>query len=569
MSRRLCTILTTIGGLGCVGSGLDRATAPAESLTGPFRDLPTVAAEWHSRGVQTCDDPADGPLLVEVTDPARWPVVSGVTWATEAPWRAPEGIAVADFTGDGLADIFRPTFGADQLLVGTLDPSGLRFEPAEAGWRGDGTTAHSEGATPADVDGDGDLDLYLTRWNHPDVVWLNDGAGRFSAAGALPGDLGNRPTATLGGSFGDADSDGDLDLLVLATGAGPLGPPPWADATDFEPAHANALLLNDGLGGFSLGELPSFELEPYSGCAAWVDLDGDHDQDAFVVNDFGPQVVPNFALEQTPDGLRSGTGIDHGLDVPMYGMGLSVGDLNGDLQPDFVTADWGRVWLSLSDGDGGWYDATRAAGIEPAHPDSVVAWGPRLLDIDNDGDLDLWQSYGYLDAPQEAGDAFEQAGLPNPRLQPDALYVQGDDGTFTDQGAAWGLDADTMGRGGVWTDLNRDGVLDLVAQQIDGPTRLHLSRCSAAGWLTVALHQPGANPFAVGARVLVESGDWRGMRWVLAGAHTVSSGGPPEVHLGLGDLDTVDRLTVVWPDATVSIIEDLEVNQHVEITRAE
>ena len=567
MSRRLCTILTTIGALGCNASDADTAAGPSVGLDSPFPDLTPVGAEWRSFGVKTCETPSTGPLLVEVTDPAIWPVADPTTWAREAPWQSAEGIAVADFTGDGVADVFRPVFGADQLLVGALYPGGYRLEPAPDGWRGDGIDAHSEGATPADVDGDGDLDLFLTRWDHPDALWLNDGAGRFTASSALTEVLGDRPMPTLGASFGDADSDGDLDLLVLATGAGPLGPPPWADATDFEPAQPNALLLNDGNGAFSAGDLPSFELEPYSCCAAWVDLDGDHDQDALVVNDFGPQVVPNFVLEQAPDGLQLAPG--QGLDIPMYGMGLTVGDLNDDLQPDFVTADWGRVWLSLSDGDGGWYDATRAAGIAPAHPDSVVAWGPRLLDVDNDGDLDLWQSYGYLDAPQEAGDAFEQAGLPNPRLQPDALYLQGDDGTFTDHGAAWGLDADTIGRGGVWTDLNRDGVLDLVAQQINGPPRLHLSRCSAAGWLTVQLHQPGPNPFAVGARVVAESGDWRGMRWVLAGAHTVSSGGPPEVHLGLGDRDRIDRLTVVWPDATVSVIEDLDANQHLEVTRAE
>jgi hypothetical protein len=566
-------LLTTVSVIGCNTHQADSAGGPSAGLEGPFPDLATVGAEWRSSGVKTCESPTTGPLLTQITDPARWPVGDPATWSREAPWRSAEGIAVADFTGDGVIDVFRPTFGADQLLVGSLDPGGYRLQPAPEGWRGDEIDADSEGATPADVDGDGDLDLLLTRWDHPDVLWLNDGAGRFAASSALTDALGDHLVATLGGSFGDADSDGDLDLLLLATGAGPTGPPPWHDATDFEPAEPNALLVNDGQGGFSEGDLPDFELEPYSCCAAWVDLDGDHDQDAFVVNDFGPQVVPNFVLEQTPDGLRAGGGLGSdlgaGLDIPMYGMGLSVGDLNDDLQPDFVTADWGRVWLSLSDGDGGWYDTTRAAGLEPAHPDSVVAWGPRLLDVDNDGDLDLWQSYGYLGVEEAADETFEQAGLPNPRLQPDALYLQGDDGTFTDQGAAWGLDADTMGRGGVWTDLNRDGVLDLVAQQIDGPPRLHLSRCSAASWVTVALRQDGPNPFAVGARVLVESGDWRGMRWVLAGAHTVSSGGPPEVHLGLGDRDTIDRLTVVWPDATMSVIEDLDVNQHLEIARAE
>lgn len=556
--------------LAACGGGADSAapqTAPPP--TGPFADLPVVDATISSPGPKTCANPVTGPPLTEAVEPSVLPEQDPASWATEAPILAAEGVAVGDFNGDGAADVLRPTRDRDIFYAGHLDEGMYRLTEVDtAAWLPDDpATAFSQGAIAADADDDGDLDVFLPRWDLEDLLLINDGSGTFRSSSAARGPMGTPLRATLGAAWGDADSDGDLDLLVLATGAGPLGPPPWQDAADFEAADPNLLLRNDGPDAWSAGALPDLPLEPYSCCAAWVDLDDDHDRDLLVVNDFGPQVVPNLVLLQEDGELVRQEG--SGLDLPMYGMGLAVGDLNADLAPDFVAADWGRVWLTTSDGAGGWADATRAVGLEAPHPDSVVAWGNALEDVDNDGDLDLWQAFGYLDVPQGSDDSFEEAGLPNPRLQPDALFLQGDDGSFEDAAAAWGLDDDASTRGGVWTDLNRDGVLDLVVARMDGPMRLHLSQCTAAGWLTVQLRQPAPNTRALGARVLVEEGDWQALRYLQGGGVTLASSGPAEAHLGLGDRDAVDRLTVVWPDGTRSVFEDVAANQHLTITRAE
>ena len=81
------------------------------------------------------------------------------------------------------------------------------------------------------------------------------------------------------------------------------------------------------------------------------------------------------------------------------------------------------------------------------------------------------------------------------------------------------------------------------------------------------LGQPGPNHPAVGARVVVEAGSWRATRWMLAGGDGLASSGPAELHFGLGTRPAVDRITVVWPDATRSVLGPVSANQHLEIRR--
>ena len=151
--------------------------------------------------------------------------------------------------------------------------------------------------------------------------------------------------------------------------------------------------------------------------------------------------------------------------------------------------------------------------------------------------------------------------------QPNALYVQDEDGQFSDVGPDWGLDHDGISRGLLTVDLNHDGFLDLIERDLWGPTRIHISRCDDSAWIAIKLRQEGLNPYAVGAKVRVVNGETRHTRVIEAGSSSLSSGGPPEVHFGLGAMDTVERIEVQWPDGATSRLDDVATRARMTVTR--
>ena len=238
--------------------------------------------------------------------------------------------------------------------------------------------------------------------------------------------------------------------------------------------------MNPG-NAYTVEPLPNHTPEPYSCCAAFIDVDLDLVQDLYIVNDFGMYVQPNqvFLGDEaggfTPD-------FNSGIDVGMYGMGLAIGDVNNDEYPDFAVSDWGRNWLLLSDGFGQWYDSTMTSNFVAGEDSQQVGWGVELHDFDNDADLDIWVGYGYLNMPEEEQESFDDFGLFNPKLQPDA-FVSSGGGVFTDAASEWGIDRSTITRGGIWADLNDDGFLDFISTAIDGPVEAYLANCDDSNWV--------------------------------------------------------------------------------------
>ena len=321
--------------------------------------------------------------------------------------------------------------------------------------------------------------------NYTHQLLINQGDGIFSLPSnpGFPVDYHYSPSAT----WGDINIDGELELFVATSGKGPTEPPPWDGELSFEAAGPNQLYRYSDEQLLPIS-LPSLEPEPYSCCTAILDINRDGHQDMYIVNDFGLYVQPNMLLLGGADGSFS---LDYasGLDIPMFGMGLAVGEINSDGYPDFVVTDWGKNWLLLSDGYGGWYDAGASLGFVAADDDQHVAWGTEMIDADNDGDLDIWVGFGQLNIPVEEQQSFDSVGLYNPRHQPDAMYLQGADGQFVDVAQQWGLDRETVTRGGVWADINHDGFLDFVSTAVDGPVQVHMAQCDDSAWLEIDLFQ--------------------------------------------------------------------------------
>lgn len=460
-----------------------------------------------------------------------------------------QGLGLVDLDGDDLLDL---------LVTGRTDTftfrgTGAGFTPVD--WL-PGRYPASTGVTFADYDDDADLDVLLTGYLEPVALLRNDGAGDFVDVTEAAG-LSTEPRRSIPSSWGDFDRDGDLDLWI-----GGFGEIDQTDGdpyhVDFPPAEPDWLYVNDGDGTFTdrSDVLPQALHDGYALAGGWHDVDRDGWLDLYPIFDFG-QSFPSHLLRNQQGTLVSDGGVS-GLDVSATGMGLGAGDLNGDGIDDFVVPAWDGNWLLLSGASGrGWFDYEDLLGPRNAPArGQKIAWGGELADLENDGDLDAFVTYGFLDAR-----------YPNRRAQPDAVYVQDDDGQLLDEAPALGLDQPTVGRGSVLHDLDGDGSVDWVRLDLAGPTLIHRASCTEGAWLQLRLRQEGANHFAIGAHVVAVAGERVVTGTVRAGGVNYASSGPPEVHLGLGDVEVLDHLVVRWPDGGESHLRDVDTRRTLTVTR--
>lgn len=513
-------------------------------------------------GGVVCDDP--GARAAAPMDAYAW---EGLVDASEANFQVQYGgggAAVADFDGDGVLDLVLPNAGADQYWQGL--PGGGWADETAARWPG-GEADATVGAVPADVDADGDLDVFVTNMRGPNRLLINDGGGRFTDGTAAAGVAGG-VTDSISASFADIDADGDLDLFVANHRDDETIPDGMA-AGEMLPGHPSNLYLNDGAGTFSDVSArlpPALQDNGYPFVGAFHDFDGDDLPELYIAMDFGPMSSPNLLLHN--DGGTFSVVPDTGLDHTGYAMGLALGDIDDDGQIDVAISDWSRMALLMAAADGTWYDAALAHGIMPVAEGRAESWGLELADMDNDGDLDLPVAFGPLLMPPEIEEDYAQTwALQNPDDQPDALFVLGDDGTFRDESAAWGLAQTGNSRGFVLADLDGDGYLDVLKRFVNEVASIHLSRCGDGAWLRVELRQDGMNPRAVGATVTIEAAGRTWTRQLRGGGTGFASGQPPEIHVGLGDIDAIDSIRVRWPDGGETVTEALSARQAIRIWR--
>ncbi len=528
----------------------DGFTTPLEALT--------------QSGTIRCDAPED-----RSARGAFYEADLGDEWRSQRPRSLPEdattspsaGITVVDFTGDGMLDVFLPQDGPCMLFVGQPDGT-LRDQSVDRiphavspcfAWSG----------SPGDADGDGDIDLYITREAMPDELWQNDGTGRFTDVTAEAG-LPDLSCGSRSASWGDMDGDGDLDVFVarhrviLRDEPEPC-PRDVAVEWSYPPGNPNTLLENRGDGTFVdvSYRLPIPLIYGYSFIGGWLDIDSDGDQDIVMVNDFGMYAAPTTTYINDGEGRFHEISAEAGLTLAIYGMSLAVGDLNADARPDILVSDIDQLHVLTSFAPGLWVDQARSLGVTP---DLVggqhAAWGNALEDINNDGLLDAVVVFGPTEDPLAAGTGDEV-------FQPDGVYLQQRSGTFVDMARVLGLDQTSVGRGLVVMDYDHNGWLDILRTDYrTGPAKVHLQRCGEEAWTTVALEGPLGG---YGARIEVVAGDLVLRRWNNPSSTSLASSGPSQVHFGLDDEEWIDVLRITWADGTVSRFEHLPSRQHLVV----
>jgi hypothetical protein len=446
-------------------------------------------------------------------------------------WAA--GVLAGDLDSDGNLDIVAPFEPYTKLFRGRGNGRMMDWDDRLASF----DLSMGSAGSVADHDGDGDLDMLLLRYDEPAVLLRNEGNGEFTDVST---ELGIVDGPTTSSAWADTDGDGDLDLFIGSYGY--LG-------EQHQPGRSY-LFENTGFGLFidRSAELPEILHEGYTRVAGFHDLNGDGLPELYVVNDIG-SVAPNVLLRNVGGRFVEDDNAS-GLDLQMSGGGLGVGDLNGDDRPDFLIPQWDELSLMQSGEGGRWFDYAAVRGLVPdSERGQRVGWGAELADLDNDGDLDGLVAYGAIEVDEEV-----EQGWDNPEVQPDALFLQQPDGTFVDVAPEWGLDDGGKNRGFVLADFDDDGWLDAAMRNLDGQNTLYLSRCGSEHYLKVRVRDTAiANQLGVGARVKILAEDGRSwVRWVTAGGTGYGTGGPPEVHFGLGELQQIERVEVLWPDGTES-----------------
>jgi hypothetical protein len=395
-----------------------------------------------------------------------------------------------------------------------VEPSGLALRPLDGGAITRLPMGTAQSLVRADLDDDGRDDLLIAMGGLA-VLWGAGSSGdvRMDAMEELVTRRTNARPADV--AAGDLDDDGDTDLFVAWTS-------PDRSLGD---GIAASVLRNEGGRGFT-------EVRVDAPASTWgagfdvtlQDIDADGALDAYVCQDSGPTDAPSVLLRNLGD-LRFVPVPGIGLDTHMYCMGASWGDVDNDSALEVYLAGAEHHALHKEAGNGTWADIAASNGLAAPFPGGVMAWGSALSDVDNDGEIDLLVG---------TGDFWTASAARN-----DAWHYRREDDHFTRDEDALPLPTATSTRGVLTYDLNDDGVLDVVfGDTLRTPWVLRSEGCTADAWLEVEA--------PVGAEVRVEA-NGVSRAALVTGEPGWGATRPAITHIGLGDVDTVDRLTLRLP----------------------
>ena len=384
----------------------------------------------------------------------------GIHHAATSPFEMGGGVAVFDYDGDGDEDLYF-TGGDDPDQLYANDGTGNFTDVSlSAGFRTTTDATQSMSVMTADLDNDGFRDLFIgTLFRQPNYLFKNNGNGTFTDITVSSGFIDS--TWSHGVAFGDYDLDGYLDMYFTSyvyQGGITYDSAGVVNGYDHT-CYTNRLYHNNG--NFTFTEVTNAYQVQDTGCAlavVFTDFDGDRDVDLYLANDFGEFVVPNkFWRNDYPAGPpwpEISTAI--GADQEMYSMGIAVGDYDHDLDLDYYVTNIGRNLLLQNDGTGNFTDQTTQAGVENTFVrpgEFVTSWATEFMDYDNDTWDDLFVANGRI-----ITFPFNQTG----DYDPDKLYRNNGDGTFSDVGLSLGFADTNRTRGAGVLDMDGDGDLDIV-----------------------------------------------------------------------------------------------------------
>lgn len=468
------------------------------------------------------------------------------------------GVAVGDFDGDGLVDLFFTRADATDVFYRNTG-SGFQNVSAAAGFT---EVIPSNGVASGDIDNDGDLDLYVTTSSYNRYcLYINDGAGHFTEQAVSRGAdvTGQFATARrgMGVTFGDYDRDGYLDILTTDY-ARPMtsnGSRLLRNLGAANPGHFEDVTHVAGLDVYRSSLLDSVNVYRFQ--PRFADLDRDGHTDILFTGDHRTSQL----FWNNGDGTFSDGTVPAGVGTDKSGMGSALGDFDRDGDLDWFITNIFDGFVSPSagnriyrnNGNRTFTDVTTASGVRASGSGTEPSWGwgTTFLDYDNDSDQDLaitdgWPFLGY------SGDHT-------------TLRRNNGDGTFTDVSAASGIADTGQGRGLVQLDYDADGDLDILIANYGAAPILYRNNGEDSGsWLRVNAQGTVSNRDGIGTWITLvpdSTAPTQFQVWEIGSGGSYLSQDEMTAHFGLGGLaNSIDEVIVEWTSGLVQTYVDVSVN---------
>jgi hypothetical protein len=516
----------------------------------------------------------------------RFTVENSPTPQKHQPETMPAGIALFDYDGDGLLDIF--------LVNGAQMPSMVKTGPQfynrlfhnngngtftdvteHAGLAGAG---YGMGAAVGDYDNDGRPDLFIANVNG-NQLFHNNGDGTFTDVTAKAGVGGamhnGRKMWSIAAGWFDYNNDGLLDLFVAnycdwdprfepacmgIDGRGYCHPDSYPPLTD-------TLYRNNGDGTFTdvSAETGISKVEGRGMGVAFADYDHDGWPDVFVANDNSPNLLFHNIQGKRFEEVAMQVGVAYNEDGNVLaGMGVDFRDVNNDGFPDlWHTAIENETFpLYLNNGKGGFVNAGVSSQI--ANLTRLMSgWSNGIVDLDNDGWKDLVVTRSnVLDNIEQVSRHFRYA-------EPNSVFRNLGNGQFQDVSSTAGSDFNRPAphRGLAYGDLDNDGRMDLVITALGAPVSVLRNVTETHNhWILLRLIGTKSNRMGLGAQIRVTTGDGRKLYNEATTSTGYAASSDPRVHFGLGSARKIQEIEIRWPSGTRQLLHDVGVDQVLAVT---
>ena len=548
-------------------------------------------------------------------------VARDIMWSAYGP-----SLSVGDCDGDGYDDLWiGPNFdhlgletgqaisNSETYLMKNMQDGTFTDITVESGLKFYNSTIL--GASWADYDNDGDLDIYHSNYgftiddaqkeDRKNSLYQNQGDCKFIDVTESLG-LGNDGYSSTS-AWGDYDNDGDLDLYSMNAGIVDEGEHTVVANTDIfyrnmlvengEPYFIDYSTEAGGIyGGYEppseedtvgIGKkysyqttsslnpsatasvLPSLDFDNYSSedwlkgtgitwSGLFADIDSDGWDDIYAATDFG--ISPMYKNEG--DSTFKTATQESGLDTPGTAMGIDAADIDGDLDLDICMSNYGPNYVFVQQGQMQFTEQSAYVGMNTGFSSQSVSWDCNFLDIDLDGDLDLWFASGNIN--------------PFTTFSPNSIYLNNGDGVFDE------VDSDTsashpIGKtmGSIWCDFDLDGDLDLVTSDSNYGVQYFendIAQQSGVNWIGIDVwqyNQSGmSNTTAVGAMVDVYFSNNKSVRQIVKIGSGYSGSKDTTITIGVPDGETIEKLEIRWKDGSTITVDEPEINRYHSFSQA-